>query len=323
MNKGSEMIIVTGGAGFIGSQLVRGLNRRYPDTDILVVDDLQQGIKFTNLCGSQICDYLDKDDFLLQIEQKTAFPKLKAIFHQGACSVTTEWDGRYMMKTNYEYSKRLLQVALQRRVPFIYASSAAVYGTGTLFVEDPRNEKPINMYAYSKYLFDQFVRRVLPAAKSPIVGLRYFNVYGPGEAHKGSMASVVCHASQQLQEKGTITLFAGCGTYPDGEQRRDFVYVEDVVDVNLWCLESQKSGIYNVGTGQSETFNQLANAVIRFYGHGSIRYIPFPESLKKSYQSFTQADLSQLRQAGYEGTFRSIEQGVQAYLTIMHKHMTN
>lgn len=316
------MIIVTGGAGFIGSQLVRALNQRYPHTRIVVVDDLQNGIKFSNLCDKQVSDYLDKDDFLVQIQKNTFFPELKAIFHQGACSVTTEWDGRYMMKNNYEYSKIVLQYCLQHRVPFLYASSASVYGTGTTFTEDPVNEKPINVYAYSKYLFDQYVRQLLPVAKSPIVGLRYFNVYGPGEAHKGSMASVVFHADQQ-QEKGTITLFAGYGAYRDGEQRRDFVYVDDVTEVNLWFLQSGKSGIYNVGTGQSETFNQLAQAVIDFHGTGSIRYIPFPESLKASYQSFTQADLTQLRRAGYQKTFRSLDQGVHAYLTTIHKNMTN
>ncbi|RDH40521.1 MAG: ADP-glyceromanno-heptose 6-epimerase [Candidatus Aquirickettsiella gammari] len=316
------MIIVTGGAGFIGSNLVKQLNNVYPGLPILVVDDLSDGTKFRNIIDCSVADYLDQNDFLEKIKQNKPFPRLKAIFHQGACSTTTEWNGQYMMKNNYEYSKHLLHYCLAWRVPFIYASSAAVYGLGTVFKEDLAYEKPVNIYAYSKYLFDQYVRHRFRDAKSPIVGLRYFNVYGPKEDHKGKMASVVLHAYQQLEKTGVINLFAGSDGCEDGEQRRDFIYVDDAVAINLWFLESKKSGIYNAGTGNSESFNSLAKAVIEVYGRGEIRYIPFPEQLRSCYQSFTQADLYQLRAAGYCGAFRKVAQGVKDYLSIMHKNIT-
>lgn len=317
------MIIVTGGAGFIGSNLVKQLNLNYPNTPILVVDDLTDGVKFKNISDCIIFDYLDQQDFLEKIKQNKYFPKLEAIFHQGACSTTTEWNGQYMMKNNYEYSKVLLHYCLAWKIPFIYASSASVYGKGKIFKEALQYEKPINIYAYSKYLFDQYVRNILSNAKSQIVGLRYFNVYGPKENHKGKMASVVLHADQQLRETGIINLFQGSNGYGDGEQQRDFIYVDDAVAINLWFLKSQKSGIYNAGTGYSESFNTLAQAVIDFYGCGDIRYTPFPVSLQECYQSFTQADLSQLRAAGYQGTFRSVAEGVKDYLSIIHKNITN
>lgn len=316
------MIIVTGGAGFIGSNLVKQLNNVYPHIPILVVDDLTDGTKFKNIVDCSVADYLDQDDFLEKIKQNKVFPKLKAVFHQGACSTTTEWNGQYMMKNNYEYSKYLLHYCLAWRVPFIYASSAAVYGLGGIFKEELSYEKPVNVYAYSKYLFDQYVRRIFNDAKSSIVGLRYFNVYGPKEDHKGKMASVVLHADQQLKETGIINLFEGTDGYGNGEQRRDFIYVDDAVEVNLWFLKSKKSGIYNVGTGASESFNDLAKAVIDVYGRGEIRYIPFPQRLKSCYQSFTQADLSQLRAAGYVGKFRGVAEGVKNYLSIMHGDIT-
>lgn len=312
------MIIVTGGAGFIGSNLVKQLNVHYPNTPICVVDDLTDGIKFKHLSDCAVSDYLDQQNFLEKIKQNKYFPKLKAIFHQGACSITTEWNGRYMMENNYEYSKRLLHYCLARKIPFIYASSAAVYGLGNEFKEALSCEKPVNVYAYSKYLFDQYVRSSLRDAKSQVVGLRYFNVYGPKESHKGKMASVVWHADQQLRETGVINLFQGSDGYEDGEQQRDFIYVDDAVDINLWFLKSRKSGIYNAGTGHSESFNRLAQAVIDFHGRGEIRYIPFPAALAGCYQSFTQADLSQLRAIGYQGSFRTIAEGVKAYLSIIH-----
>lgn len=310
------MIVVTGGAGFIGSNLVFGLNARGL-SDILVVDDLTDGRKFHNLVGADIQDYIDKDAFLEQLRTGADFGgRVEAIFHQGACSTTTEWNGRFMMESNYEYSKVLFHYCRERRIPFIYASSAAVYGAGPAFSENPQYEQPLNVYGYSKYLFDQYMRRKLPRAGNQVVGLRYFNVYGPREAHKGSMASVAFHLNNQLLADGKVRLFEGCDGYGDGEQRRDFIYVGDVVDVNLWLLENpQVSGIFNCGTGRSQSFNDVAKAVLAHHGRGQLEYIPFPEHLRGRYQSFTEADISALRRAGYRGTFKSVEEGVQRYLT--------
>ena len=316
------MIVVTGGAGFIGSNLVKQLNLVYPDIPIVVVDNLTDGAKFRNIVDCSITDYLDQNEFLDKIKQNKIFSKLKAVFHQGACSVTTEWNGHYMMNNNYEYSKNLLQYCLAWKIPFIYASSAAVYGLGTVFKEELVYEKPVNVYAYSKYLFDQYVRSIFYDIKSQVVGLRYFNVYGPKESHKGSMASVVLHADKQLKSTGIINLFEGTDGYANGEQLRDFIYVDDVVAINLWFLKSKKSGIYNAGTGNCESFNTLAQAVIDFYGHGEIHYIPFPEHLRDCYQNFTQADLSKLRNAGYQGAFRNVANGVKDYLSMIHKNIT-
>lgn len=311
------MIIVTGGAGFIGSNIVKELNQR-GHTDILVVDDLTDGTKFKNLADCEIADYMDKEDFLAQItaerERKLTSP-VDVIFHQGACSTTTEWDGRFMLRNNYEYSKTLLHYCLQRGIPFIYASSAAVYGGGTIFKEQREHEAPLNVYGYSKFLFDQYVRRLFPTAKSQIIGLRYFNVYGPRESHKGSMASVAFHLNNQIPKEGVARLFEGCDGYGNGEQQRDFVYVGDAVNVNLWFWQNPtKSGIYNVGTGRSESFNAVANAVIAWHKTGKIEYIPFPDHLRGRYQSFTQADISHLRAAGYTTTFKTVAEGVKEYL---------
>jgi ADP-L-glycero-D-manno-heptose 6-epimerase len=309
------MIIVTGGAGFIGANIVKALNRR-GHTDVMVVDDLRDGVKIVNLADCEIQDYLDKADFLRRIDSSQALAdRIEVVFHQGACANTTEWDGRFMLENNYEYSKSLLHYCHARRVPFLYASSASVYGMGPVFKEDRRYERPLNVYAYSKFLFDQYVRRVLPAAESQIVGLRYFNVYGPREQHKGSMASVAFHFSKQVLETGRVHLFQGSGDYADGEQRRDFIYVGDVVDVNLWCLNHPEiSGVFNLGTGRSQTFNEVANAVIAFHGRGQVEYIPFPEALKGRYQSFTQADMTLLTEAGLDQRFRPVEEGVPLYL---------
>ncbi|MGD9591429.1 MAG: ADP-glyceromanno-heptose 6-epimerase [Candidatus Berkiella sp.] len=314
------MIIVTGGAGFIGSNIVKGLNQR-GIKDIIVVDDLSDGTKFSNLASLEIADYLDKDDFLKRIENRDHFnQEIQAIFHEGACSTTTEWDGRFMMKNNYEYSKSLLSYCLDRGVNFLYASSAAVYGDGKVFKEERELECPLNVYGYSKFLFDQHVRKILPHAKSQIAGFRYFNVYGPNENHKGSMASVAWHLHQQLPKNGVVKLFEGCDGYGNGEQRRDFVYVDDVVSVNLWFMDNPKvSGIFNVGTGNSQTFNDVANAVLAWHQKGHLEYIPFPDHLKGRYQSFTQADISQLRSKGYDKPFMTVEQGVKAYLDILGK----
>lgn len=309
------MIIVTGGAGFIGSNVVHTLNSRGRD-DILVVDDLTDGTKFANIADARLCDYLDRGEFLDRVRSGDSFgERIEAIIHQGACSTTTEWDGRYMMDNNYSYSKHLLHYCLERGIPFLYASSAATYGGGQVFREEPRFEKPLNVYGYSKALFDQYVRRILPQAASQVAGFRYFNVYGPREQHKGSMASVAFHLRNQLLENGVVKLFEGCDGYGDGEQRRDFVYVGDVVDVNLWFLDHPEvSGIFNVGTGRSQTFNDVARAVLTAHEDGELRYIPFPEHLKGRYQSFTEADLTRLREAGFDGAFLSVEEGVARYM---------
>ncbi len=311
------MILVTGGAGFIGSNLVRGLNARGRD-DILVVDDLEQGDKFRNLLGSRIADYIDHEDFLQVIQRDDALlQQIEAVLHQGACSDTTVRDGRYMMRRNYSYSKEMLALAQRLAVPLIYASSAAVYGGQQRFVEEPGCEGPLNVYGWSKLLFDQLVRR--SKLDSQVVGLRYFNVYGPGEAHKGRMASVALHFHEQLLETGQVRLFEGSGGYSDGEQRRDFVHVDDIVAVNLWFLDHPETcGIFNVGTGCCASFNDVARAVIRFHGAGEIVYIPMPETLRGCYQSFTEADLSALRsQGGYEAPFLSVDEGVPAYLAAL------
>lgn len=314
------MIIVTGGAGFIGSNIVKALNQRGIN-DIIVVDELTDGTKFAHLTDVEISDYLDKDAFLRLIEKRDSFGQdIQAIFHEGACSTTTEWNGRYMMENNYEYSKSVLHYCLDRGVNLMYASSAATYGDGLVFKEERQYEKPLNVYGYSKFLFDQYVRRILPQAKSQIAGFRYFNVYGPHEDHKGSMASVAYHLNQQLPKNGMVKLFEGCDGYDNGEQRRDFVYVGDVVDVNLWFMDNpQKSGIFNVGTGKSQSFNDVAKAVIAWHNKGHIEYIPFPEHLKGRYQSFTEADITLLRQAGYTQPFKTVEEGVKLYLDCIAK----
>ncbi len=309
------MYIVTGGAGFIGSNLVRALADRGCD-NIVVVDDLEDGHKFANIADLPIADYMDKDDLPGRLASDARFAKgVKAIFHQGACSATTEWDGRYMMRNNYTYSQVLLHHCLEHKTPFIYASSAAVYGGSKEFIEDPIFENPLNVYGYSKLQFDRYVRRVAPKPDSQVVGLRYFNVYGPREQHKGSMASTAFHFSNQVVADGEARLFEGSGGYGDGEQLRDFVYVDDVCNVNLWFLDNPAvSGIYNTGTGRAQTFNDVANAVIKWHGKGKIRYIPFPDHLKGAYQSYTQADLTQLRECGCDVEFRPVEEGVPAYL---------
>lgn len=309
------MIVVTGGSGFIGSNIVKALNER-GEQDIIVVDNLENGVKFLNIVDCEIKDYVDKHYFIEQIRAGMDFEEpLEAIFHLGACSSTTEWDGKYIMENNYAYSKSLLHYCLNREVPFIYASSASVYGSNETFAVDRANESPLNVYGYSKFQFDQYVRRKMEYANSQIVGLRYFNVYGPREQHKGTMASVAWHFRNQLLEGDTVKLFEGTDGYANGEQRRDFIYVGDTVDVNLWLMDNPDvSGIFNVGTGNSQTFNDVANAVINKMGRGQIDYIPFPEHLAGRYQSFTEADISGLRDAGYDKPFRTVEQGVSDYI---------
>ena len=319
-------IIVTGAAGFIGSNLVKALNDRGV-TDVVAVDELTQADKFHNLVDCEIADYLDRDDFLARLEGE-AFGKVDAVLHQGACSDTMETDGAYMMENNYRYSLALMDACAGQRVPFLYASSAATYGAGPRFVEERGAEKPLNVYGYSKFLFDQIVRRRLPDATHQIAGFRYFNVYGPRESHKGRMASVAFHNFNQLGADGRVKLFEGWEGYGDGMQQRDFVSVEDVVKVNLHFLDRGTSGIYNLGTGRAQTFNDVAMAVVnarrrheglaawpltRLVDEGLIEYVAFPEALKGKYQSFTQADIGKLRAAGYDAAFLTVEEGVSRY----------
>ena len=311
-------VVVTGAAGFIGSRLVAGLNRR-GITDILAVDNLARTSPLRNLAKSRIADYQHYEEFIARFDGKAA-----AVFHQGACTNTMEHDRQKMMAMNLEFSLKLLEKCETARTPLIYASSAAVYGAGPDFREEPACEHPLNVYGESKLLFDQALRQRKPAAQ--VAGLRYFNVYGPNEAHKQAMASVAFHGFHQFQNSGKIRLFTGSGGYGPGEQRRDFVYVDDVVAVNLWLLDHPgASGVFNCGTGRAQTFNQLAAAVINasqgtrrtvaeLAREGRIEYIPFPPGLLERYQSFTQADLTRLRAAGYGGEFRAVEQGVAAYV---------
>ena len=308
------MIVVTGGAGFIGSNIVKALNEQ-GRTDILVVDDLKDGTKFVNLADCDIADYLDKEDFQQRIFADQGLPEIEAVFHEGACSSTTEWDGRFMMDNNYEYSKDVLNYCLENRIPFLYASSASVYGDGPDFIEQRQYEKPLNVYGYSKFQFDQYVRNILPRAKSQVVGFRYFNVYGPREQHKGDMASVAFKLHHQILAGENVKLFGEYDGYGPGMQTRDFVYVDDVVAVNLWFAENpDKSGIFNLGPAKAQPFKDVAQAVIDYHGKGEIEYIDFPEHLKGRYQSYTQADNSLLREAGYKADFKTVEQGVTAYL---------
>lgn len=308
------MIIVTGGAGFIGSNLVHGLNaigRR----DIIIVDDLTNGRKYRNLLGAQFVDYLDKDTFIRDLISGKFQEKIEIIFHQGACSDTTEWNGRFMLENNYEYSKILLNYCIDHKVAFIYASSAAVYGLDENCSEMNDSLKPLNVYGYSKYLFDLYVQQKMARAPSQIVGLRYFNVYGPREQHKGKMASVAYHLYQQHLKGETLKLFEGSHGYKNGEQSRDFIYIKDVVDLNLWFYEKKNiSGIFNAGTGKARSFNSVAKAVIQHFSDGKIEYIDFPERLRDSYQSFTQADLTILRKKGYHAEFCELEKGIDEYL---------
>lgn len=309
------MIVVTGSNGFIGSNLIKGLNE-IGYKDIMAVDN-QDDLKLKeNISHCDIEEFVNIDEFINLIRNnEIEGTKIRAIFHQGACSNTMEWDANFLYNNNLLYSKELLNFSQKTKTPLIYASSASVYGAGKIFKESVENEDPINLYAYSKFKFDQLVRQELIKSETQIVGLRYFNVYGPQEQHKGTMASVAFHLHNQLKDNNEIKLFEGSDGYDDGEQRRDFIYVEDVVKVNLWFLENQKvSGIFNVGTGKSQTFNEVARSVINWNKKGKINYVPFPEKLKGAYQSYTQADISKLRRAGYKDEFLNVQEGIKKYL---------
>ncbi|MDQ8199772.1 ADP-glyceromanno-heptose 6-epimerase [Pelagicoccus enzymogenes] len=307
------MIIVTGGAGFIGSNIVHRLNE-LGHTDILVVDNLTNGKKFLNIADAKIADYQDRDRFIEAIRNGQDLGRIEAIFHMGACSATTQWNGRYMMENNYEYSKTLYHYCVKRQIPYLYASSAAVYGGSNTFKEESAYENPLNIYGYSKLQFDNYVRRK-PKAESQVAGFRFFNVYGPREQHKGSMASVAFHHNNQIRDTGIVKLFGSYGGYDAGEQTRDFVYVKDIVNAMLWFLDHpEASGIFNLGTGKAEPFNNIANAVIKHHGKGKLEYIDFPDHLKGSYQCFTQADLTSLRSIGCNVEFSDVATGVSDYL---------
>ncbi len=321
--------VVTGAAGFIGSNIVKALNAR-GETGILAVDNLSRADKFRNLADCEIADYFDKEHFRAALDAGSFDGEIAAILHQGACSDTMQTDGRYVMENNYRYSVELLAYCQAESVPLIYASSASVYGSGPVFREDRENEKPLNVYGYSKFLFDQTVRRRWDENTAQVVGLRYFNVYGPRETHKERMASVAFHCFNQFRETGKVKLFEGSGGYAAGEQRRDFISVEDAVKVNMHFLDNpRKTGIFNCGTGASQTFNDIAVATINalrraeaknpldlaeLKAQGMIEYVAFPAGLKEKYQSYTQADVSQLRGSGYAAPFFDVETGVTRYV---------
>lgn len=303
------MIIVTGGAGFIGSNIVFGLNA-IGRHDILIADDLRAGEKHRNLNRARFADIVGKDELL---EQLDSLGEVEAIFHQGACADTTESDGRYMMRNNYAYSKRLLHFAERRSVRFIYASSAAVYGNGSAgFREEPSCEDPLNIYGFSKLAFDNYVRQRPAHDNCVVTGLRYFNVYGPHEQHKARMASVALHLYRQLQAGENMKLFEGSSGF-----ERDFIHIDDVVAVNLWFLAHPVAGIFNCGSGHARPFTDVARTLQGLEGRGSIELIPFPSDLVAKYQRFTEADLTQLRAAGYDRTPMSLEQGLAAYHEVL------
>ncbi len=326
--------IVTGAAGFIGSSLVKALNER-GENNIIAVDNLSKADKFKNLIDCEIADYLGKEEFLERLKEGYFDGLVTAVLHQGACSDTMESDGRYMMENNYQYTLELLNYCQNEEIPFLYASSASVYGGGSVFKESREFEAPLNVYAYSKFLFDQIVRRRWHKRGAQVVGLRYFNVYGPREQHKGRMASVAFHFFNQYRAEGKVRLFEGCDGYAHGGQLRDFVSIEDVVKVNMYFLDNpHKSGIFNLGTGQAQSFNDVAVATINTLRvsegkpalslegqiqEGLLSYIPFPEALKGKYQSYTQADITALRETGYQEPFLTVEQGTARYVEHMLK----
>lgn len=321
-------LVVTGAAGFIGSNIIAGLNARGFD-DIIAVDDLTDGQKFRNIRDLQIADYVDLRTFYAELA-KGAYGKVEAVFHEGACSDTMESDGRLMMDLNYRCSRDLLDICQRDGTRLLYASSAATYGNSSVFREEPEFERPLNVYGYSKLLFDQVVRRRLGAATSQVAGFRYFNVYGPRESHKGRMASVAFHHFNQLRDRGHVRLFDGYDGYEAGQQSRDFIFIDDLVAVKLWFFENPgHSGVFNLGTGRAQPFNDVALATVNSWRGrnglpalslaeqveaGLVQYIEFPEALKGKYQSYTQADMRALRAIGYEAEFTPVAEGVKAYI---------
>lgn len=310
------MIIVTGGAGFIGSNIVRYLNNLGID-DILIVDNLSNPIKHKNLNRIKFKDYMHKDDFTKDyLENFCNKNKVEAIFHEGACSDTMATDGVYIMKNNYEYSKNILHICLSQNIRLFYASSASVYGNGENgFIEDEKNEYPLNVYAFSKYQFDRYVNKLFidKAINTQVVGFRYFNVYGPQENHKGKMSSVAFHLFNQIKANENMKVFEGSENF-----LRDFIYIDDVISVHNFFFENKNiSGIFNCGTGKAESFLEIPKALKEIYKDSNIEYIPFPEALKGKYQKFTQADLSNLRKVGYNKDFISVNEGVKKYAKIL------
>lgn len=322
-------VVVTGAAGFIGSNIVKALNERGID-DIIAVDDLTQGDKFRNLADLRIADYVDASAFYTRFAEGV-YGKVEAVFHEGACSDTMEQDGRYMMDNNYGVSVSLFESCQKRGTRLLYASSAATYGGSDTFRESPEFERPLNVYGYSKLLFDQRMRRELgddfKRARKQVVGFRYFNVYGPREQHKGRMASVAFHQHNQFRETGKVKLFGEYGGYGPGQQSRDFISVDDVVAVNLWFFDHpQKSGLFNLGTGRAQPFNDVALAVLDSLHPGGVQdvatavdlglleYVPFPDALRGKYQCYTQADLGALRAAGCDHQFMDVAAGVAKYM---------
>ena len=321
-------VVVTGAAGMIGSNLVQGLNAIGID-DVIAVDDLTDGPKYRNLLGAKLSDYFDKTEFYTRFA-KREFGQIDAVLHEGACSDTMEHNGRFMLDSNYRCSKDLLDACQAQGTRLLYASSAATYGGSAAFREEPAFEQPLNVYGYSKLLFDNVVRRMLHSSGSQVVGFRYFNVYGPREQHKGRMASVAFHHFNQFRATGSVKLFADHGGYAAGQQSRDFVFVDDVVAVNLWFLQHpEQSGIFNLGTGRAQPFNDVALATVNaaralngeaampldaLVRQGLVEYIPFPEALIGKYQSFTEADLARLRATGCPHAFADVATGVQAYV---------
>ena len=312
------MIIVTGGAGFIGSALIAELNKRHI-TDILVVDELGTVQKWKNLCNLSFTDYVEKDDFLEMVMADKLNSSLEAVFHLGACSDTTETNASYLIKNNYEYSKLLAQWATADNIRFIYASSAATYGDAETGFNDDQEKieilRPLNMYGYSKHLFDLWAHRT--GLLKNIAGLKYFNVFGPNEYHKADMRSFVVKAFEQINATGKVRLFKSYKPeYADGEQLRDFIYVKDAVEMTLFFFDNpQTNGLFNIGTGQARSWNDLVQAVFAAMNKKpNIVYIEMPESIRNQYQYFTEANITSLRKAGYNKEPTNLEDAIKDYV---------
>jgi ADP-L-glycero-D-manno-heptose 6-epimerase len=312
------MIIVTGGAGFIGSAMVWKLNREGM-RDIIIVDELGKTAKWKNLVNLGYVDYIHKSVFLKMIGEDRVPYSVDTIIHMGACSSTTERDADYLMENNYRYSRMLAEWALKKEIRFIYASSAATYGDGSLGFSDndevSKTLKPINMYGYSKQLFDLWM--LGNGLERKITGIKFFNVFGPNEYHKGDMRSVIHKSFEQIQNEGTVRLFKSYrNEYRDGEQKRDFIYVKDCVEVLWWLMQHRNvAGIFNLGTGNARTWNELIQAVFQALEKPlQIEYIEMPESIRNQYQYFTEADMKKLRTEGCNITFHTLEDAVYDYV---------